>query len=63
MEKVSERHLKALRTAEKLEHGESAAINRQDAEECENKGWLEAQPKGGYRLTTEGRKALREATG
>ena len=50
--------LRALRVIELLEQGQSRILNRGDAEECENEGWAEAQPRGGYRLTEEGRRIL-----
>jgi len=43
---------------ERHEQGQSGFLNRDDAEECENQGWAEAQPGGGYRLTAEGRRIL-----
>jgi hypothetical protein len=55
---IIENLVRALRNVEKLERGESAAINPQDCEECVEKGWLEPLPGGGYALTNEGRKTL-----
>ncbi len=55
----TERQLKALRAAQKLEKAGSAITPLDAAEECENKGWIEAQPQGGYILTESGRMVLR----
>ena len=58
MSSPTERQLKALRVIERLEQGETVFLNTQDAEECEDQGWAEAQPGGGYRLTAKGRQKL-----
>ena len=50
--------LKALRLIKRKEQGETVFLIKQDAEECENQGWAEARPDGGYRLTAEGRRIL-----
>ena len=50
--------LKALRLIKRKEQGETVFLIKQDAEECEDQGWAEAQPGGGYRLTPEGRRIL-----
>jgi ribosomal protein S19E (S16A) len=50
--------LKALRVIKRMEQGETVFVIKQNAEECENQGWAEAQPGGGYRLTPEGRQIL-----
>ena len=54
----TEKQLTALRMIERHEQGKRSVINIGDAEECENEGWAEAQPGGGYRLTTQGRQIL-----
>ena len=58
MSNPTERQLNALRMIERHEQGQSGVLNRDDAEECEDQGWAEAQPGGGYRLTAEGRQIL-----
>ena len=50
------KQLKALRDA-----AAGSWINTADAEECVDRGWLEAQPGGGYALTESGRRELRRA--
>ncbi len=50
--------LKALRLIKRKEQGETVFLIKQDAEECEDQGWAEARPDGGYRLTAEGRRIL-----
>ncbi len=50
--------LKALWLIKRKEQGETVFLIKQDAEECEDQGWAEAQPGGGYRLTPEGRRIL-----
>jgi hypothetical protein len=55
---MDERLIKTLKKVLILESGRSAVIATNDAEECEDHGWLEAQPGGGYRLTDAGRKKL-----
>ncbi len=50
--------LKALRMIKRREQGETVFLIKQNAEECEDKGWAEAQSGGGYRLTAEGRRIL-----
>ena len=57
----TERQLKALSRIRKLESGHDVVINPADAEECEDRGWAEAQPSGGYRLTEAGRLVLTNA--
>lgn len=52
--------LKVLRQLAKREAGTDVFINLADAEECEDCGWVEAQPGGGYLLTAAGRKTLTE---
>jgi hypothetical protein len=54
----TERQLRALRAIADLEEGRRAVLNVADAEECENLGWAEAQPGGGYALTDAGREVL-----
>ncbi len=54
----TDRQLKALRMIKRMEQGEAVFLIKQNAEECENQGWAEAQPEGGYRLTPEGRRIL-----
>ncbi len=56
----TERQLKTLRKIARLEIGAIIFINTGDAEECENCGWAEARPAGGYKLTDEGRSLLAE---
>lgn len=58
MEKLSIRHLNALRAVERAEQGKSVVINQCDCEECEDLGLLDAQPNGGYQLTEIGRQKL-----
>ena len=60
---VTERRLKALRTVERSEGGETPYINSDDAEECCDLNWLEAMPGGGYALSDDGRRILREHSG
>jgi hypothetical protein len=43
---------------ERHEQGKPGVLNRADAEECEDQGWAEAQPGGGYHLTVKGRQIL-----
>ncbi len=50
--------LKALRLIKRKEQGETVFLIKQDAEECEDQGWAEARPDGGYRLTAEGHRIL-----
>ena len=50
--------LKALRLIKRKEQGETVFLIKQDAEECKDQGWAEAQPGGGYRLTAEGQRIL-----
>ncbi len=54
----TEGQLKALRMIKRREQGETVFLIKQNAEECENQGWAEARPDGGYRLTAEGRRIL-----
>ena len=54
----TEGQLKALGVIERLEQGETVFLNTQDADQCEDRGWAEAQPGGGYRLTANGRQKL-----
>ncbi len=54
----TEGQLKALRMIKRREQGETVFLIKQNAEECENQGWAEAQPGGGYRLTAEGQRIL-----
>ena len=54
----TEGQLTALRMIERHEQGKRSVINIGDAEECENEGWAEAQPGGGYCLTLDGRRIL-----
>ena len=58
--KPTEGQLKALRNIQRIEEGQQTALNLGHAEECEDFGWTEAQPSGGYRLTDQGRRILRE---
>ncbi len=58
MSTPTEGQLKALRMIKRREQGETVFLIKQNAEECEDKGWAEAQPGGGYRLTAEGRRIL-----
>jgi hypothetical protein len=53
--KPTEGQLKALRNIQRVEDGQQRALNFGHAEECEDFGWVEAQPRGGYRLTNKGR--------
>ena len=55
----TEGQLKALHVIDRFEQGESVWLNTPNAEECEDQGWAEAQPGGGYRLTAEGRRILK----
>lgn len=57
---MDERLLEVLRQLAKQETGTDVFINPADAEECEDRGWVEAQPGGGYLLTAAGRKILAE---
>jgi hypothetical protein len=59
-EQPTERQLKALRAIQQAGLG-SAAVNRQDAEECTDRGWAETMLGGGYRLTEAGRQVLRNS--
>lgn len=59
--KPTEGQLKALRNIQRIEEGQQTALNLAHAEECEDFGWAEAQPGGGYRLTNQGRRILRES--
>ena len=59
----TERHLVALRRMAQHEAGRPAVIVPADAEECEDRGWAEAQPGGGYRLTEAGRNILASEAG
>ena len=52
--------LKALEYIKQAEKGRTIFVSSGDAEECEDLGWVEAQPGGGYRLTDEGQRILRE---
>ena len=55
----TKKHLKVLRRmASHEENGRPRFYKPADAEECEDHGWLEAQPGGGYLLTPEGRRIL-----
>ena len=54
----TERQLRALSKIQRIEEGQQAAVNPGYAEECEKRGWVEAQPGGGYRLMYEGRRIL-----
>ncbi len=54
----TEGQLKALRMIKRREQGETVFLIKQNAEECEDKGWAESQPGGGYRLTAEGHRIL-----
>lgn len=54
----TDRHLRALQAMQCHERGRPGVINLYDAEECEERGWAEAQPGGGYRLTEAGRRLL-----
>ena len=54
----TERQLKTLRMIKRMEQGETIFLIKQNAEECEDRGWAEAQPGGGYRLTAKGRQKL-----
>ena len=56
-----ERLIKTLRNIQDLENGKSQVINTGDAEACEYRGWAEAQPGGGWRLTEKGRRVLERA--
>jgi hypothetical protein len=56
----TERQLKVLWNIQQAEEGQPMFVNSGDAEECEDLGWVEAQPGGRYRLTDEGRRILRE---
>ncbi len=58
MSTPTERQLKALRVIQRNEQGEIVFLIKENAEECEDQGWAEAQPTGGYRLTAEGRRIL-----
>lgn len=59
-EQPNERQRKVLVAIEKSEQlGSSVVINKQDAEECTDKGWAEPTLGGGYRITTKGRQVLR----
>ena len=53
-----QQHITALRKIAEMEAGALPHINEANADECENYGWAEAQPGGGYRLTDEGRRIL-----
>ena len=55
----TERQLKAPRVIQRMEQGETVFVIKANAEECEDQGWAEAQPGGGYRLTAEGRRILK----
>jgi hypothetical protein len=57
----TQKQLAALRAISQVETGESCVVNRGDAEECEDQGWAEAQPGGGYKLTEQGRRVLAES--
>jgi hypothetical protein len=57
----SERQLRALSAARDAEAGRSVHINVGDAEECCDRGWLQAYNRG-YLLTEAGRAALRNHT-
>ena len=59
-QRPTERQLRALRKIQRAEEGRQTFVNSADAEECEDRGWVEAQPGGGYRLTDQGRRILRE---
>jgi hypothetical protein len=56
----TEGQFKALNNIQRIEEGQQTALNVGHAEECENFGWVEAQPGSGYRLTDQGRRILRE---
>ena len=55
----TERQLSALRAMQAHEATQQAVIKPADAEECEERGWAEAQPGGGYRLTEAGKQVLK----
>ena len=57
----TQRHLTTMRKIAKMEAGDSLFINQADAEECENYGWVEAQPGGRYKLTDKGWRILAKA--
>jgi hypothetical protein len=63
MAEPTKQQLKALDAASKHSRGSPTVINSGDAEECEDLGWLEHQPGGGYGLTSEGRRVLTAASG
>ena len=52
------RHITVMGKIAEMEAGAQPIYNPADAEECENYGWAEAQPGGGYKLTDKGRKIL-----
>ena len=54
----TEGQLKALRMIKRMEQGGTVFLIKQNAEECEDQGWAEAQPGGGYRLTVKGHQIL-----
>ena len=54
----TEGQLTALRMIERHEQGKRSVLNIGNAEECEDRGWAEAQPGGRYCLTLEGRRIL-----
>ncbi len=54
----TERLLKALRRIRRREQGDALFMILVDAEECEDLGWAEPRPEGGYRLTKEGNRVL-----
>jgi len=58
MAEPTDKHWEALRKIRRNEQGETVFVNPADAEECENYGWAEAQPLGGWRLTEEGNRML-----
>ena len=45
-----------------MERGEQTVLNRQDAEECEDNGWVKAQPEGTYGLIDPGRALLKKSS-
>ena len=55
---ITDKHNAVLRAAEKLSNGETAVINRGDAEECIDMELVE--PFTGYPLTQKGKALLKE---
>jgi hypothetical protein len=58
--KPTEGQLKALKNIQRIEEGQQKGLNLGHAEECEDFGWVEAQPGGGYPLTDQGWRILSE---